>query len=473
MEKIKLKSKLVTKLFGDSEITLEELSNIEAFLLDGARIDFSPKEIDAIKADLEYVFADMKKFGKAISFMNCPASIRDYILKNAPLEDIFFEEHGIFKERREKTKVKVSDEFKICIGDEEEITESKVYEYIKRAKLHDIKPFISIDDIELVIKYALLSDFKIKINNYEEYTRLMTSYRERPQNIIIGKEFLLSILNGEVKISPTIDISVWVKFLGDLSANQLDFLKNNKQIDSIILTYGLKPTNEYTVDKFIELKAVCEELVSCIDMNLPELERFMIAYQILGREIDYEFDDDGEPSVRKAAHNLEGGLFENSAVCEGYSKILEQILNYVGIECKCVFGKTEVDSDKGHAWNQVKLDGKWYNCDLTWDATKMKYGMELEYCLQSDDEFVSHISEVKDIEECHESYDREEIKKLIEYSIEPNVLGTQIFNEQRKLLEEIRGHGNKSKYFGYIKNSKINNSKLVKVRRISRDIMER
>ena len=148
---------------------------------------------------------------------------------------------------------------------------------------------------------------------------------------------------------------------------------------------------------------------------------------------------------------------------------LEQILNYVGIECKCVFGKTEVDSDKEHAWNQVKIDGKWYNCDLTWDATKMKYGMELEYCLQSDDEFVSHISEIRDIEECHESYDREKIKKLIEY----HSLGEQFFKEQRKLLSEIRGTADKGKYFGYKKALERNTPKVVRVKRISRDIMDR
>lgn len=473
MDKIKLKSRLVIRLVGNDEITLDELHDVEDFLLNGGGIDFSPEEIENIKHDLEYVFLDMKTYGRSISFVNCPDSIRDYILKHSPVPDVFFEEHVFFEAQREKKKVSVSDEFKICIGDEDEITEAKVYKYVKTAKLWDIKPSIAIKDIDLVIKYALLSDFRIKVNNKDEYEKLMTTYNEIPKDIIISREFLLQMLNGEVEISKELTVSLWIKFLSELSDELLGIIEKNRLVSSIEITYGLKPTNEYTINELIEIKETCSELANSVDMSLSELERFMSIYQILGREIEYEFDDDGEPSSRKEAHNLVGGLFENSAVCEGYSKILEQILNYVGIECKCVFGKTEVDSDKGHAWNQVKLDGKWYNCDLTWDATKMKYGMELEYCLQSDDEFVSHISEISDIEECQESYDREKIKELMEYSIEAYSLMTKNLKEQRKLLSEIRGEVDKGKYFGHKKASKINNTKTERVKRISRYVMEK
>ena len=38
-------------------------------------------------------------------------------------------------------------------------------------------------------------------------------------------------------------------------------------------------------------------------------------------------------------------------------------------------------------WNQVKIDGKWYNTDLTWDYIDIRYGNKLEYCLVSDEKF--------------------------------------------------------------------------------------
>ena len=42
-----------------------------------------------------------------------------------------------------------------------------------------------------------------------------------------------------------------------------------------------------------------------------------------------------------------------------------------------------------HAWVKVQLDdGKWYNCDPTWDANKV--GKKYEYCLKSDKDFSDH-----------------------------------------------------------------------------------
>ncbi len=51
-----------------------------------------------------------------------------------------------------------------------------------------------------------------------------------------------------------------------------------------------------------------------------------------------------------------------SSVCAGYSKYFALLLNKAGVESLIV-------SSKDHAWNKVKLDGKWYVTDVTWDDT--------------------------------------------------------------------------------------------------------
>ncbi len=54
------------------------------------------------------------------------------------------------------------------------------------------------------------------------------------------------------------------------------------------------------------------------------------------------------------------------------------MLQKVGIECKYITGRKDLDP---HAWNQVKIDGNWYNCDLTFDINNIKDNMPLNYCL--------------------------------------------------------------------------------------------
>ena len=54
------------------------------------------------------------------------------------------------------------------------------------------------------------------------------------------------------------------------------------------------------------------------------------------------------------------GTMQYVTVCEGYSKCYNNLLKKAGIESEFV-------SAYPHAWNLVKLNGKWYHMDVTWD----------------------------------------------------------------------------------------------------------
>ncbi len=109
-------------------------------------------------------------------------------------------------------------------------------------------------------------------------------------------------------------------------------------------------------------------------------------------------------------------------MCEGYAKILQQVLKCAGIDCKYISGigrqwwDLEKTEGEPHGWNQVKIDGVWYNCDLTWDASRIKENRPLEYCLQSDEEFILHEAETTDKEECNKSYDRNIVNSYLGYT---------------------------------------------------------
>ncbi|MBO7336110.1 MAG: hypothetical protein J6U42_04140 [Lachnospiraceae bacterium] len=86
-----------------------------------------------------------------------------------------------------------------------------------------------------------------------------------------------------------------------------------------------------------------------------------------------------------ASHTPYGLLSTGLAVCDGYSDTFRIFMLINGIDCITVEGYTDSTS---HAWNQVKLDGKWYNIDLTWDdpvgaGARLRYN----YFLKSDDYF--------------------------------------------------------------------------------------
>ena len=63
------------------------------------------------------------------------------------------------------------------------------------------------------------------------------------------------------------------------------------------------------------------------------------------------------------AHDIEGGILEKKAVCEGYALAYKYYMNRLGIPCKVVSGVTQGMS---HAWNQIQLNGKvvFCRCDM-------------------------------------------------------------------------------------------------------------
>ena len=60
------------------------------------------------------------------------------------------------------------------------------------------------------------------------------------------------------------------------------------------------------------------------------------------------------------AHSLYGAVMNGTAVCEGYAKFANILLNKSGIEANLIVSNS-------HAWNYVKVNGNYYQLDTTWD----------------------------------------------------------------------------------------------------------
>lgn len=80
---------------------------------------------------------------------------------------------------------------------------------------------------------------------------------------------------------------------------------------------------------------------------------------------------------RKHSHDAVGALVEKKAVCQGYAMAFMMIAKDNGLQVKMV-----MNGNHSHAWNVVKVGGKWYNVDVTWDDMGSK--ASTKYLLVSD-----------------------------------------------------------------------------------------
>lgn len=86
-----------------------------------------------------------------------------------------------------------------------------------------------------------------------------------------------------------------------------------------------------------------------------------------------------------------GPLVENKGVCSGIASALEHALKNAGLDAVSCGGwaNTQPTAGDSHQWNQVKVDGEWYNLDLTNDYDKKSW----RFFMKSDKDY--------DWAECH------------------------------------------------------------------------
>lgn len=129
--------------------------------------------------------------------------------------------------------------------------------------------------------------------------------------------------------------------------------------DTILKLYSIFSKDE-KINAEKKLKAKVLEIVSKIPQNATEYEKEMILHNYIVNNCEYD-----KSSSSYKIFTCYGCLVENKAVCEGYSKAMQLLMNVVGINSITVVGSSK---DEPHMWNIVKINDKCYHLDVTWDG---------------------------------------------------------------------------------------------------------
>ncbi len=138
-----------------------------------------------------------------------------------------------------------------------------------------------------------------------------------------------------------------------------------------------------------------------------DYEKVRVLHDLICRETDYAYAADGvTPETSKWAHSIVGVMTGMGAVCNGYAKTFQYMLNRCGIDAVTISGEG-FDVSGGvrrslgaHAWNAVKIDGEYYLVDVTWDdigtidgfdKTRFGYSVYDYFCTQSSVFSESHV----------------------------------------------------------------------------------
>lgn len=84
------------------------------------------------------------------------------------------------------------------------------------------------------------------------------------------------------------------------------------------------------------------------------------------------------------------GITTGTMVCQGYALLTYRLLWKLGIPCRIVAGSS---FGEPHGWNLVRLYGKWYSLDTTWDSRTEEAPMAWNYFLRSPVYFSNHTTD--------------------------------------------------------------------------------
>lgn len=293
---------------------------------------------------------------------------------------------------------------------------------------YTIEDFLDIkNNTNIYSKYS--NYIYIRINNQEELIRLSKEEDNRNINVIIDYDKYNNY------VSNNINIVLQVDKISSLPFKKLLELNNNYNINNVCLgqticfskedSYEL--IQEYSSYKDIKVSSNDEEnrnialklflsndiynineyqkieevLYKLIDNNDNDYQKFYNMFKSIVIKARYNWK--GMKEEVNDNQNLVGVLLKNEGVCESFCKVLYQLCSLVNIECIIVCGGSSKEQG-GHMWNQVCINGIWYNSDCAVASNLFREKGKLYLCLVSDKNVLYKANSLLS-HNCNDNYD--------------------------------------------------------------------
>ena len=152
-------------------------------------------------------------------------------------------------------------------------------------------------------------------------------------------------------------------------------------------TYRFYPQASHVelVPEYLFDKAKIREHRQAIESRIARLVRPLQGKSARDKALaihDFLLENVRYDNLKKSySHEIIGALTQGVGVCEGMAKTVKVLCDACGVEC--IVALSHDNPQRGvkyrHAWNVVKLDGKWYHVDATFDNSLQRGVKRYDY----------------------------------------------------------------------------------------------
>ncbi|EOV9526002.1 MULTISPECIES: transglutaminase domain-containing protein [Bacillus cereus group] len=192
----------------------------------------------------------------------------------------------------------------------------------------------------------LLEDFKRelkqKINNQEENITLKYNTKESDARSVMNMLYQ--------EYNKIVDADEYIKYNIASTRYSIRGLPGNY---TFTLHISYRESKEQTQYVKAQAKAIVNTIIKA---GMDEHEKVKAIHDYVVKHVSYD--------TSYQAYTAYEALANRSAVCQGYTLLTYQLMQQAGIQTRFVTGK---GNGQAHAWNLVKIEGKWYHLDTTFD----------------------------------------------------------------------------------------------------------
>lgn len=144
-------------------------------------------------------------------------------------------------------------------------------------------------------------------------------------------------------------------------------------VNDVTITFNIEylTTNQQEAYVDTEIESILSKIIKD---GMSEFEKVKAVNDFIVQNTSYSFDTEASP------HSVYALLTEQKGVCQGYALLAYRLLNALEFDVQYVTGVAYANGEGiDHAWNLVKVDGKWYYLDTTWNDPTPNRPSQVQY----------------------------------------------------------------------------------------------
>ena len=207
-------------------------------------------------------------------------------------------------------------------------------------------------------------------------------------------------------------------------------------LKKITFTGTYRLTQEEISQRQIQIDSYVNQCLADMPEDADDYAKVKYIYEYLIHHTEYD-------AAAQDNQNICSVFIEGRSVCQGYAKATQYLLNQAGIFSTLVLGR--VVGGDGHAWNLVRIDGKYYYVDTTWgDASYQAIGggypgekiptINYDYlCVSTEQMNLTHeLDNVVELPECNSMEDNYYVREGLYFTQWDQEQIERIFREEYK-----------------------------------------